>query len=97
MDQMTSVCGEANKLLAMVCQVCIAKSAESCLCTFTPLVFHCSFLLCFLMQPAEVKESVSIPTHMRFWGFDSGIRHRFALFFNLIKAAELIGPNKVDY
>ncbi|KAL5974204.1 D-arabinose 1-dehydrogenase (NAD(P)(+)) [Asimina triloba] len=45
MDQMTSACGEANKLLAMVC------------------------------QPAEVKELVNIPTHIRFWGIDSGIRH----------------------
>lgn len=45
MDQMTSACGEANKLLAMVC------------------------------QPAEVKELVNIPTHIRFWGLDSGIRH----------------------
>ncbi|CAN6220188.1 unnamed protein product [Urochloa humidicola] len=45
MDQMASTCGEANKLLAMVC------------------------------QPAEVKELVSIPTHIRFWGLDSGIRH----------------------
>ncbi|CAA6671179.1 unnamed protein product [Spirodela intermedia] len=45
MDQMTSACGEANKLLAMVC------------------------------QPAEVKELVTIPTHIRFWGIDSGIRH----------------------
>ncbi|KAL5223591.1 hypothetical protein ABZP36_010230 [Zizania latifolia] len=45
MDQMTSACGEANKLLAMVC------------------------------QPAEVKELVAVPTHMRFWGLDSGIRH----------------------
>ncbi|KAL6873876.1 hypothetical protein ACP4OV_013958 [Aristida adscensionis] len=45
MDQMASACGEANKLLAMVC------------------------------QPAEVKELVNIPTHMRFWGLDSGIRH----------------------
>nr|CAB3494936.1 unnamed protein product [Digitaria exilis] len=45
MDQMASACGEANKLLAMVC------------------------------QPAEVKELVGIPTHMRFWGLDSGIRH----------------------
>ncbi|KAK1611773.1 hypothetical protein QYE76_035446 [Lolium multiflorum] len=45
MDQMTSACGEANKLLAMVC------------------------------QPAEVKELVTIPNHMRFWGLDSGIRH----------------------
>ncbi|OEL36892.1 L-arabinokinase [Dichanthelium oligosanthes] len=45
MDQMASACGEANKLLAMVC------------------------------QPAEVKELVNIPTHIRFWGLDSGIRH----------------------
>ncbi|KAK1323128.1 L-arabinokinase [Acorus calamus] len=45
MDQMTSACGEANKLLAMVC------------------------------QPAEIKELVVIPTHIRFWGIDSGIRH----------------------
>ncbi|KAI5062302.1 hypothetical protein GOP47_0022841 [Adiantum capillus-veneris] len=45
MDQMASACGEAYKLLAMVC------------------------------QPAEVKEHVNIPTHIRFWGIDSGIRH----------------------
>lgn len=45
MDQMTSACGEANKLLAMIC------------------------------QPAEVKELVNIPMHIRFWGIDSGIRH----------------------
>ncbi|GAB2286398.1 D-arabinose 1-dehydrogenase (NAD(P)(+)) [Dionaea muscipula] len=45
MDQMASACGEANKLLAMVC------------------------------QPAEVLGLVEIPGHMRFWGFDSGIRH----------------------
>ncbi|OWM89937.1 hypothetical protein CDL15_Pgr012574 [Punica granatum] len=45
MDQMTSACGETNKLLAMVC------------------------------QPAEVLGLVEIPTHIRFWGIDSGIRH----------------------
>ncbi|KAK8597376.1 hypothetical protein V6N13_094791 [Hibiscus sabdariffa] len=45
MDQMTSACGEANKLLAMVC------------------------------QPAEVIGLVTIPSHIRFWGIDSGIRH----------------------
>lgn len=45
MDQMTSACGEANKLLAMVC------------------------------QPAEVIGLVEIPSHVRFWGIDSGIRH----------------------
>ncbi|XP_042452173.1 L-arabinokinase-like isoform X1 [Zingiber officinale] len=45
MDQMTSACGETDKLLAMVC------------------------------QPAEVKELVTIPSHIRFWGLDSGVRH----------------------
>ncbi|KAL3650983.1 D-arabinose 1-dehydrogenase (NAD(P)(+)) [Castilleja foliolosa] len=45
MDQMTSSCGEANKLLAMVC------------------------------QPAEVLGLVDIPSYIRFWGIDSGIRH----------------------
>ncbi|KAJ4707647.1 L-arabinokinase-like [Melia azedarach] len=45
MDQMTSACGEANKLLAMIC------------------------------QPAEVLGLVEIPSHIRFWGIDSGIRH----------------------
>ncbi|XP_075640495.1 L-arabinokinase-like [Castanea sativa] len=46
MDQMTSACGEANKLLAMVC------------------------------QPAEIVGLVQIPSHIQFWGIDSGIRHR---------------------
>ncbi|KAK4389063.1 L-arabinokinase [Sesamum angolense] len=45
MDQMTSACGEANKLLAMVC------------------------------QPAEVLGLVDIPSHVRVWAIDSGIRH----------------------
>ncbi|KAL5729490.1 L-arabinokinase [Ranunculus cassubicifolius] len=45
MDQMTSACGEAHELLAMIC------------------------------QPAEVIGHVKIPTHVRFWGIDSGIRH----------------------
>ncbi|KAL2548136.1 L-arabinokinase [Forsythia ovata] len=45
MDQMTSACGEANKLLAMIC------------------------------QPAEVLGLVDVPSHIRFWGIDSGIRH----------------------
>ncbi|CAM6123101.1 unnamed protein product [Calypogeia fissa] len=45
MDQMASACGEAYKLLAMVC------------------------------QPADVKEHINIPTNLRFWGLDSGIRH----------------------
>ncbi|KAK4793267.1 hypothetical protein SAY86_023702 [Trapa natans] len=45
MDQMASACGEANKLLAMIC------------------------------QPAEVLGLVEIPSHIQFWGIDSGIRH----------------------
>ncbi|KAG4963079.1 hypothetical protein JHK82_039758 [Glycine max] len=45
MDQMASSCGEANKLLAMIC------------------------------QPAEIVGLVDIPSHIRFWGIDSGIRH----------------------
>ncbi|GKU87540.1 hypothetical protein SLEP1_g1930 [Rubroshorea leprosula] len=47
MDQMASACGEANKLLAMVC------------------------------QPAEIVGLVEIPSHIRVWGIDSGIRHRY--------------------
>ncbi|KAJ1422513.1 Ribosomal protein S5 domain 2-type fold, subgroup [Sesbania bispinosa] len=45
MDQMASSCGEANKLLAMIC------------------------------QPAEIVGLVEIPSHIRVWGIDSGIRH----------------------
>uniref|UniRef100_K3XTJ7 Uncharacterized protein n=1 Tax=Setaria italica TaxID=4555 RepID=K3XTJ7_SETIT len=30
-------------------------------------------------QLAEVKELVNIPTHIRFWGLDSGIRHRHSI------------------
>ncbi|KAF7817170.1 hypothetical protein G2W53_031139 [Senna tora] len=45
MDQMASACGEANKLLAMIC------------------------------QPAEIVGLVEIPSHIRFWGIDSGIKH----------------------
>ncbi|KAI4337448.1 hypothetical protein L6164_015863 [Bauhinia variegata] len=45
MDQMTSACGEADKLLAMIC------------------------------QPAEIVGLVEIPSHIRFWGIDSGIKH----------------------
>lgn len=34
--------------------------------------------LCWLsMQPAEVIGLVEIPSHIRFWGIDSGIRHRY--------------------
>ena len=28
------------------------------------------------MQPAEIVGLVEIPSHIRFWGIDSGIRHR---------------------
>jgi galactokinase len=48
MDQMTAACGEANRLLPMLC------------------------------QPAEVREMISIPEEIAFWGIDSGVRHSVA-------------------
>lgn len=33
----------------------------------------------FPMQPAEVLGLVDIPAHIRFWGIDSGIRHRYGI------------------
>ncbi|KAI3876897.1 hypothetical protein MKW92_038916, partial [Papaver armeniacum] len=33
-------------------------------------------LLAMVCQPAEVLGLVTIPSHIRFWGIDSGIRHR---------------------
>lgn len=33
--------------------------------------------LLLLVQPAEVLGLVEIPAHVRFWGIDSGIRHRW--------------------
>jgi L-arabinokinase len=32
-------------------------------------------LLALLCQPAEVQGTVPIPSHIRLWGVDSGIRH----------------------
>ncbi|KAF5180451.1 L-arabinokinase-like, partial [Thalictrum thalictroides] len=32
-------------------------------------------LLAMICQPAEVLGHVNIPSHVRFWGIDSGIRH----------------------
>jgi L-arabinokinase len=32
-------------------------------------------LLALLCQPAELRESVSVPDEIRFWGLDSGVRH----------------------
>ena len=64
MDQMASACGEANKLLAMVCQVseCLSvpatsRSNHSCICC---LYIH---LFKIFLQPAEVAELVNIPTN----------------------------------
>jgi L-arabinokinase len=45
MDQMTSICGEAGSLMALLC------------------------------QPAEFRGSVRLPSALRVWGIDSGIRH----------------------
>lgn len=46
MDQMTSACGEAGGLLALLC------------------------------QPADIRNTVAIPSEIEFWGIDSGVRHR---------------------
>ncbi len=45
MDQIASAYGEANKLLALVC------------------------------QPAEMQGTISLPSDLRVWGMDSGVRH----------------------
>lgn len=85
MDQMTSACGEANKLLAMVCQVCTICAFQKRF-PFPPLKFEPdkeveqkleNYFGFVLVQPAEVLGLVEIPTHIRFWGIDSGIRHRY--------------------
>lgn len=35
-------------------------------------------LLALRCQPAEMLPPVSLPHHIRLWGVDSGIRHRYA-------------------
>jgi galactokinase len=45
MDQMTSACGEENRLLALLC------------------------------QPAELMETIFLPTDLAVWGLDSGVQH----------------------
>lgn len=35
-------------------------------------------LLALRCQPAEMLPPVSLPPHIRLWGVDSGIRHRWA-------------------
>lgn len=88
MDQMASACGEANKLLAMVCQVTHCQCGRKQTAAFYNLrnmsillvsVFRYQQImstLLLLVQPAEVLGLVEIPAHVRFWGIDSGIRHR---------------------
>ncbi|XP_075102772.1 L-arabinokinase isoform X2 [Nicotiana tabacum] len=66
MDQMTSACGEANKLLAMVC------------------------------QPAEVLGLVDIPGHIRVWGIDSGIRHRYEAMYAKMLPESILGESFVE-
>jgi len=39
-------------------------------------ISYCSLL----MQPAEIVGLVDIPSHIRFWGIDSGIRHRLVVY-----------------
>ena len=70
---MTSACGEANKLLAMVCQVFMHQnSLADIFVQINRKCYNCTRIL----QPAEVIGLVEIPGHIRFWGIDSGIRHR---------------------
>lgn len=33
-------------------------------------------LMAMSCQPAEVEPEVPIPPHLKFWGLDSGLRHR---------------------
>ncbi|XVE97217.1 hypothetical protein REPUB_Repub03eG0001500 [Reevesia pubescens] len=66
MDQMTSACGEANKLLAMVC------------------------------QPAEIIGLVAIPSHIRFWGIDSGIRHRYEALYAKLLPESMLGETFLE-
>ena len=35
-------------------------------------------LLALECRPAELQAPVAVPQHLRFWGIDSGIRHRYA-------------------
>ena len=76
MDQMTSACGEANKLLAMICQV---MCSSCCLIDsmYALMVCRRKSMLTSSSQPAEVLGLVEIPSHIRFWGIDSGIKHRY--------------------
>lgn len=34
------------------------------------------------LQPAEILGLVEIPSHVRFWGIDSGIRHRCCVYYS---------------
>lgn len=80
MDQMASSCGEANKLLAMICQVCIVTSYQK---QYFPALMTLWCYCSLLMQPAEIVGLVDIPSHIRFWGIDSGIRHRLVVYHYL--------------
>ena len=35
-------------------------------------------LLALECRPAELQAPVAVPQHLRIWGIDSGIRHRYA-------------------
>lgn len=37
----------------------------------------------WVLQPAEVLGLVDIPSHIRFWGIDSGLRHRYHKYHSL--------------
>lgn len=41
------------------------------------IIFIINYKLLIFLQPAEVLGLVDIPSHIRFWGIDSGLRHRY--------------------
>jgi len=89
MDQMASACGEANKLLAMICQVCIItsyKNQRSLIILDSDSIWYCLLL----MQPAEIVGLVEIPNHIRVWGIDSGIRHRLVCYYISLSALRML-------
>ena len=62
MDQMTSVFGERDRLLLLLC------------------------------QPAEIKRMITLPSQLKLWGIDSGIRHSVSgSDYGSVRAAAFMG------
>lgn len=84
MDQMASACGEANKLLAMICQVLFLLSS------FPSKSWSNNRVIIYSLQPAEILGLVEIPSHIRFWGIDSGIRHRYCVVYYSVESKRFV-------